>query len=345
MRISKALLALVLLAHCMIITSCDNTVKLAAPWKDIPVVYAIFDGSQAIQYVRVEKAFLDPENSATTVAQIPDSLYYPESAISVYLRNSRTNTRVKMERFDGDTQGLPRKSGVFAQTPNWLYRANTSDLGGIIKGDALKVEVERNDPLPLVEASTNIPDAFDIQAPEQQAAKINFFPSKENGFRWGSDANAFLFNIDVYFMSRTIDAQNMLIKKDTVRWRAATNVERGTSTSANLFVSNASVPSIGMYNALGDSLDPVQAGQFRLFDGVFIKIKGGGKEIKDFLVSSNAAAGVSGAEFIPIYTNVTNGLGLVTAINETTSIRYNIQQETKDSIMIHPITKNLGFIN
>ena len=57
------------------LTGCSNDFDLTENWQDITVAYGLLDQSQPVQYIRVEKAFLDPSTSALTIAQISDSLY------------------------------------------------------------------------------------------------------------------------------------------------------------------------------------------------------------------------------------------------------------------------------
>ncbi|MEZ5030008.1 MAG: hypothetical protein R2787_01275 [Saprospiraceae bacterium] len=58
------------------LVSCDNELDLVSDWKEIPVVYGFLSRSDTAQYIRVEKAFLDPATSAFVIAKNPDSLYF-----------------------------------------------------------------------------------------------------------------------------------------------------------------------------------------------------------------------------------------------------------------------------
>jgi hypothetical protein len=322
----------------VLFSACDNTINLAADWKDIPVVYAILDGSQPTQYVRLEKAFLDPEKSAVVVAQIPDSLYYDPAVVSVFLVNKRTGKSAILTRFDGTNEGFPRKPGIFANQPNWLYRVATSELGTLIGGDSIRVEVKRNDTnLPEVVATTRIPDKMEVKVADKFICK----PSKDNTFSWEGDANALMFNAFFIIPTRRLDNMNQVISRDTVIWQVANNVERGTAQTAKGFVTAVTVPSIGFYEALAAKLTPITNADYRLFEKPSLLVIGGGREINEFQVSAAASSGVSGAEAVPIYTNVTNGLGLVTAINQNTGAQILIESATIDSVRVHPLTKDL----
>ena len=56
--------------------SCSEDFDIAAPYKDITVVYGLMNIGEPVQYIRIQKAFLDPNKSALEVAKIPDSNYY-----------------------------------------------------------------------------------------------------------------------------------------------------------------------------------------------------------------------------------------------------------------------------
>lgn len=328
------------------LNSCDNTIKLAAPWKDIPVVYAILDPSQANQYVRVEKAFLDPEQSAVQVAQIADSLYYPESAISVFLINQRTGKQVQLTRIDGAVDGLPRKSGLFASQPNWLYKTATTELGTIQAGDSIKVEVRRSDAnLSTSTAATRLPDQMVVVGPTTNE-QLLIASDKKKSFTWTADANSELFNGYVYIISRRMNGNN-IVRRDTAVWQVANNLLRGSATSGSGFQTSVEVDGLDFFQVLHDRFvnETLGANEYRLMENVNFFVVGGGKEIREFQVSSNAASGVSGAEAVPIFTNVTNGLGVVTAINRSAAAVYTLKAETITEIKTHPLTKNLGFLN
>ena len=68
---------LVLLAF----SSCENTVDINADWKETIVVYGLLDPNDSVQYIKVNKAFLNQNTSAYTVAQISDSLYLDSTEV------------------------------------------------------------------------------------------------------------------------------------------------------------------------------------------------------------------------------------------------------------------------
>jgi hypothetical protein len=109
------------------LAACSNEVDVIGNWKEIPVVYAVFSPlpESDDNYFRIEKAFLDPETDAFVVARRPDSLYYGPNDLEVVIYE-RTPTGPytvldTLERIDASTIGIVRDSGIFAQSPNYIY--------------------------------------------------------------------------------------------------------------------------------------------------------------------------------------------------------------------------------
>lgn len=122
--------------------SCSNEVEVIGEWKEIPIVYGVFnprpiDGSLPTHYFRIEKAFLDPDTDAFLVAQRPDSLYYGENEVDVilyeYSRGDACNLIVAdtLVRVNAVDEGFAdRDSGLFAAAPNILYKTTKTFSNG-----------------------------------------------------------------------------------------------------------------------------------------------------------------------------------------------------------------------
>ena len=82
---------------------------------------------------------------------------------------------------------------------------------------------------------------------------------------------------------------------------------------------------------------------FRYFEKGFIYLEGGGKEIRDFNITASANSGLTGAEVYPIYTNLSEGFGIVTAKNLSKMGNIQMSEQTIDSMFYHPLTQGLKF--
>src|ERR1700733_8021169 len=112
-----ALLALLFTA------SCSTKFKIAAPYKNITVVYGFLDEGDTAHYIRIQKAFLDQNKSAVTMSQTPDSSFYSNIDVIVKRINVLTTTgspsdTIHLNRVDLDLEGYPKQAGTFFTSPN-----------------------------------------------------------------------------------------------------------------------------------------------------------------------------------------------------------------------------------
>ncbi|WP_317900142.1 hypothetical protein [Aurantibacillus circumpalustris] len=66
---------------------CKNDLKLNAPYKEYPSIYAVLNPNEEVQMIRVNKVFLS-ETDANDVAKIADSVNYQPNEITVSLNHS-----------------------------------------------------------------------------------------------------------------------------------------------------------------------------------------------------------------------------------------------------------------
>jgi hypothetical protein len=323
---------------------CSNEFEVAAPWKDIPVTYSILSAKDSFQYVRVEKAFLSQTQGADEVARIPDSLYYPESAISVTLVKENGAKTYNLTRVDGNLEGLPRQTGIFADSPNWLYKAKTFGVDSLTPGAKYKVVIKKNDSTNKeVFGETTLPSKFYYIAPvtNQLLTKISFDTSGISTFEWRCDGNAVFFNLKMLVKIKETDPiTGAILKRESLVWDIGKNIKRTDSqVSANIYKASTKSPSF--YRFLNENLQPT--GNYRYFEDFTLTLVGGGKEIDAFLESLSANSGITGAEVVPTYTNMSEGYGIVTSKNilEIKNVRIDIVSLQK--LIDHPLVRNLNF--
>lgn len=120
---SGSLVAGILFIIMGVFTQCSNKIDVIGTWKEIPIVYAILEQDEGPHYIRIEKAYLPPETSAYSVAQNADSIYFAADEIEVKMLMNGNDFAV-LERVNLDTLGLAKDSGIFAKSPNIVYRMN-----------------------------------------------------------------------------------------------------------------------------------------------------------------------------------------------------------------------------
>ncbi|MFN0034554.1 MAG: hypothetical protein ACKVUS_05760 [Saprospiraceae bacterium] len=338
---------LLLLPFGLLLSACSNDFDVTAPWKDIPVVYAILSPQDSAHYVRIEKAFVDPDKSALVIARIADSLYYPENAITVWLvPTDNPSNRLRLERVDGALEGYPRDSGVFATQPNWLYKAKPTAGFTLDGGKTYRLLIERNDNNgPDVTAETTLPNDFLVLEPDlsPQVPKVIFASNLGTDVRWRTDVNGVYFNVTFRiryydrFLNGTVAATHELV------WEAAKNVERNDVFSGGFYTGKVVIPRASFYSFLAQNIQKPPSNIYREFKNCDIILDGGGREIKEYLQIAAANADITGAETFPNYTNISEGYGIFTAKNRTLAEDLRIDVKTVDSMNVNTVTDTLGF--
>ena len=325
----------------LLIQACSNDFEVAAPWKEVPVAYAILSPKDTAQYIRVEKAFLDPNVNALEIAQIADSIYYPENAISVNLERVVNGQRIQLQRVDGNLEGYVRKGGVFATQPNWLYK--TKDQ--IFEGEKYRLVIERNDGKPDITAETTIPSEFIMRSPNPADIPpvITFLRDISPTIEWRTDVNGVYFNIKFQIRYRENAANGTLIKRDTLHWTPAPNVTRSDQQVAgNLYRGTFVVSTESFYRFLVENIPPA-SDRFRFFDGIDISLEGGGAEIERYLETAAANSGITGAEVIPTYTNLSEGFGIFTSKNRVILNKVRVSSQTITDMNKQSPERDLNF--
>lgn len=332
----------------IVLASCSNEFDVAAPWKEVPVAYAILSPKDTAHYIRVEKAFLDPETDALQIAQIADSLYYPEDAITVYLQRLKTGMQYPLQRIDGALEGYPREGGIFATQPNWLYKIKPSQLDSLRKGETYRMVIDRTDGSgrPPIMAQTTIPAdiTFFDPSPNDIPPRIAFYPSRNTDVEWRCDSNCVFFNVTftIRYREQLADGTVILPKPEPLIWRATGIADREPLGNPNYFRGLSMIPGIDFYKFLSENISPA-SDRFRYFERLDITITGGGKEIEKYLVTANANSGLTGAEVITSYTNLSEGFGIFTSKNSSVLGQVLLEPKVVDSMNVHPLTLNLNF--
>lgn len=340
----KKLLLILSAAVCILLASCSNEFDVAASWKEIPVAYAILSPKDTAHYIRVEKAFLDPVTNALEIARIADSLYYPADAITVWLERTSTQTRVQLQRVDGVLEGIVRDTGIFATNPNWLYKYKPPTGAGLIAGEKYRLVIERKDGKAPVTAETTLPKDFTFFKPNpaQIPPLVNFFPNTPTDLEWRCDQYAVLFDVLATVRYREEDANGNTLQHVTLTWKVPGQITLDELGGGGLVRGKMPVSGVEFYRFLNQNVQP-STDKFRYFEDMDIRLTGGGKEIKEYLVAANASAGITGAEIIPTYTNLSEGYGIFSAKNTDVLTNIKVNAKTVDSMFYHPLTRDLNF--
>ncbi len=314
----------------LILTSCENDLNLTAPWKDIPIIYGVLSPADTAHYIRIEKAFLDPTISALEIARIPDSLYYDE--IEAVLINIGTGERLTLQEIDGANDGYPRNDGVFATSPNILYKVSAADAN-LLPGERYRLEVTRSDQLPVVTAETTIVGRPTINRP-QSGDKLRFASNSSYRILWSEATAAAFYDVILYV---NYDEYNVAdpsnIESKVAGWKVS-----GVTTNTEF-----EVPGIEFYKFLSASLES-SISLRRIFKGIDIQVRAGGIELYEFQRVQLANTGITSAGGdIPQYTNLSEGVGIFSSSNRFARLNLELHEDSLDSLISGSFTRHLNF--
>ena len=324
-RIIKGFVAVML--YMVVFTACDNDFELITDKVEIPVVYAILNAADTAQYFRVERAFIDENVSALAIAQNPDSLYYDNAVVT--LTRVSTGDEWIMSEVDGNLEGYPREAGVFATTPNTLYKLRTDDIS-LIQEEQYKLTINIGDNRPLIEATTELIKPPFLATPTDEGG-LNIDPERKFRINWNDNSTNAIY--DAYVRLFYDETEDGVVTSKSIDWNLLRNSE----------VNEIDVLSTDFYELLGNSLvaDP---GITRQQKGALFTLVTGSIEIADYIRIGQANLGITSSGEIPIYEgSLSYGLGLFASRYTELRDELVLTPITRETLSTGPSTADLGF--
>lgn len=322
-----------LLLSFLFFSSCTTDFELEAPWQDVPVIYAFLSLQDTAHYIRVEKAFLEPGGDARQIAKIADSIYYgPE--LRVFLEKINSGQRSELSRIDARQDGYPRAEGPFAETPNILYKIRTNDLN-LRAGAPVRLVIDRGEELPQVSAETVMLDEITIRE-SNPVSPVNMDYDRNINFVFNAGEAAQLFELRLLIHIR--ENRSGASESLTLEWVLVDDLQRNSSEGRV----SVSITGESFYRFLGDALSP-QAGLRRELLGFDVAITAGGAAFLEILRLQEANAGLTSAQDIPRYSNISGGLGIFSSRSSAVREDLQLTAGSLDSLREGIYTRDLGF--
>lgn len=323
------------------VLSCTTDFELEADWQDIPVVYGFLSLQDTAHYIRVEKAFLQSGGDANQIAQIPDSLYY-DAKVQVQLKRLTNGQLFTLQRVDGAKEGYPRQGGTFASVPNILYKIRASDIQ-LKAGEQIQFVINRGDNKPIVSAQTSV--LAEIKPRESNPVNpLNLAYDRSINFAWDAplDAKVFDLRLLIYYRESIANNPTQFVNKN-LSWALATDLQRQDSTSTRVtFPSTGALRGEEFYIFLQNNLTPV-SDRIRKLDKIDIQITGVGRELVEYLRIAQANTGITSAQELPVYTNLSEGRGIFSSKTTTIRAGLTLTQTSQDSLIKGIHTRTLNF--
>ncbi|MCB0707096.1 MAG: hypothetical protein KDC34_17390 [Saprospiraceae bacterium] len=326
----------ILFVAALILPSCNDEIKLTADWKDIPVVYGLLDKDDQTHYIRIEKVFVDPDKNAEDLALIPDSIYYEN--LTVEIQKLSTGERVTLNRVNGDDIGIPRDSGAFVSSPNYLYTFDAADMP-FSGGEDIRLLLNRGDDQPLITADASIVGA--IVPTGIGAGTIDFKYERDRDFRWqsGDEARVFDLKLVIHFLENDLEDPDPAVERELV-WQFANAVPRNDNGSSG--ITTYSQSGTDFFTFLQSQL-VAKPSINRTWIGMDFVIIGGGEALGQYIAITEANTGITSAQELPTYSNVIDGLGIFSSISTGIAPNLTLSGSALDSLQNGIYTKDLNF--
>ncbi|MBA3828490.1 MAG: hypothetical protein H0X33_06100 [Taibaiella sp.] len=326
-------------------SSCSENFDVAAPYKNITVVYGLLDVNDTAHYVRIQKGFMDQTKSALTMAKVADSSFYPNLTVKVEemsgssIRNTYTLTRV-----DLTAEGYPKDSGTFFTTPNYAYKfkapLSPDFVYRLVITNPATGETDSAD-APVI---SNDPNAYSLAGPFTTSNAYldieHTSPNSTTLLAAGTyPPNAYIVETQIKF--HYYDS-NLITGAETPK-SAIFSFGEVSGAPGGSFVYK--VKNVDIYSAMASAIGPpANSNIVRMLDSSELYIYSASQEFLNYLnISATQNSGLTGQEVKTAYTNI-RGANVVGLFAGRSFIRDSIvgfSRQSVDSLRINPITAGL----
>jgi len=306
-------------------SSCENDFDLIAPGARVaPVVYGIVDITDTAHYLRIEKIFVDEEISPLTLAQDPDNLYFDNLDAKIV----KGGTSYSLTRVDGNLEGILRDEGIFSDSPNYLYKLKLSGADRFQPGQQVNLELRTSELDTMVTATTNLLGESQITKPNLMFG-AGFDPEKDFNFNWQDTyKNSFAYDIEM-----TVNYEEKVGTADFESKSFVWEVVNGYTPDFDPDNPSRRYNGDGFsfYQSFVDNI-PEATNEIRRIVDFDLEIKAVGEEFYEYILIGQVNTGITSAQIIPTYSNLSEGRGIFSSGVSTITKGYTFSETTKEFI-------------
>jgi len=352
----KKLFIPLVMAAAVAMTGCSEDFEVAAPYKDVTVVYGILDPLDTAHYIRIQKAFLDENKSAIDMSKVPDSSYYESLTVTMkefsdargaaYVRSVPLSA-VDMN-FEGFVKDQPANEQGFFQSPNKAYKfkmdLNPNYSYRLIIQNNKTGNIDSSDLLLMVNPdSTKGTNRFYISAFNNATYSIDFSKTALNNPTFSLLGNAPLNSrflegvIRFHYVEKNISTSATTAKYVDYKF----DRDDQPTTQFKLEVNTRNI-----YGYLADAIGTAPANVERYMDSCDVFVYAGDNYLYTYeQVNMAQSGGIAADQIKPYYTNIKSTSKAVGIVGSRTYRVFNnapLTQATVDSLMTNPITSGLN---
>lgn len=343
----KVLLGIFAALTTLQMSSCSEDFKIAAPYKDITVVYGLLQHGTNAQYIRIQKAFIDENKSALELAKVADSNFYKDIEVRMKVINGAGTVveNTVLNRVNLADEGLPKQPGTFFTEPSYAYKHDkllptdpsysfrlviTNKITGNVDSATTK----------LIDSS---PAAFNVYDFTRTVYAINF--------QSNSPVSTYSLTLDHiptnakylegYIRFKYVTEDNGVQKDSSFIWRFSTLTVPDGQTQGKIEVTTNQFLPIFKAN-----IPPANATEVRYLDSADLFIWAADNNYYNYMLANQVQGGITADQVKPLFTTI-QGKNVVGMLgSRALRIRNNafISELSLDSLMKSNITADLRFI-
>ncbi|MFT5723733.1 MAG: hypothetical protein ACI9JN_000850 [Bacteroidia bacterium] len=329
----------------LVFSECDNSLNVTADWKEIPVIYGLLNPSATENYIRINRAYLNTAGDAISFGSVHDSIYFEDLTVSlVERRNGIEGNVIKFQKVDGDTIGLPKDSGVFAQSPNILYRTSynikSSDFANLYNYELVVFNNKSNKEY---RSKANMVGETEVLTPirdQDPRFNIDDDSNRYTYIRYREAPQAKMYDCMIRFRYKEYDKSNPTnVKIDSVDWQVFKNKEtirlRGYEEQQTSFRSDQFYHFLNAAIGADPKLErvPIDMG-FYLFAA--------GEDLFTYVEVNQPSIGI--VQKKPEFSNIVDGVGIFSSLHVKSYEHAKIDDHMLSRLAASPIMTDLNFV-
>ncbi|RYE26452.1 MAG: hypothetical protein EOP51_00415 [Sphingobacteriales bacterium] len=307
-------------------TGCSEDFEVAAPYKNVAVVYGILDVKDTAHYIRIQKVFMDEKKSAIDMSKVPDSSYFKVGEIEanlIEMNGTNTVKTIPLTRVDMTAEGYPKDQPAntqgFYTMPHYAYKTaealkpgTTYNLKVVNKTTGETIETQSAVGMVNSKESANQGDFYVnefqradyfINLERTQPINANQFQMRGRTPTFGAMQEGVM---RFHYVDKNTVTGEQIDKSVDFNFGSATSAPNGV---AFLFQR----PNLDFYTFLADAIGPAPTNIERYMDSCDVFVWAASAELLRYQqVNQTQNSGISGDQIKPIYTNLKgNAIGIL----------------------------------
>ena len=303
-----------------LLSACSTEFDVTAPYKEIPVIFGILNKDEAVQYIKINKAYLNDEGSAIIAGSVPDSNIFPYPIEAKLYATNTPLTDANIKYIDSvvlDTVHLNKEAGsfnannIFYKTPAGFkvkyYVASSRDT---IWANYQVVVRRKSDGKLIAKSRTPIVADFLFSGTQNEVKLYNRFTKiyLNHTFNWNGAVNGKMYTAFLRFKFREVDDLVGSSEEKFVDMPMFENIKTSNSTGSSKISYTLSGEAFFTY--LQAKLDPLTSPSARreYIAPLELHFNVAGEELTKYIEINNGSGGLN--DIRPEYSNVEGGLGI-----------------------------------